>query len=69
MNPQPGHANTHKNSYEMFRKVRKELNKIKHSVLVCDEGHRLKSSAGTKTMRARLANSRVALKIALNAYG
>ena len=39
-------------SYEQYRAVHAELNQIRHAMLVCDEGHRLKSSAGNKTIRA-----------------
>lgn len=39
-------------SYEQYRMVHAELNKIRNAMLVCDEGHRLKSSAGNKTIRA-----------------
>ena len=39
-------------SYEQYRMVHAELNQIKNAMLVCDEGHRLKSSGGNKTIRA-----------------
>lgn len=38
-------------SYDMFRKFATDLNKIsRFNILVCDEGHRLKNTCGTKTM-------------------
>lgn len=38
-------------SYDMFRKFAADLNKIsRFNILVCDEGHRLKNTCGTKTM-------------------
>ena len=40
-------------SYEQYRMVHAELNQIKNAMLVCDEGHRLKSSSDTKTMQVR----------------
>jgi SNF2 family DNA or RNA helicase len=40
-------------SYETFRKFAIDINKVKYlEILVCDEGHRLKSSAGNKTIDA-----------------
>jgi SNF2 family DNA or RNA helicase len=40
-------------SYEMFRKHASLLNEVPHlDVIICDEGHRLKNSGGTKTIQA-----------------
>lgn len=39
-------------SYEMFRSYSEQLNKSSIGLLVCDEGHRLKSSQGNKTIEA-----------------
>lgn len=39
-------------SYEMFRSYSEQLYKSKIGLLVCDEGHRLKSSHGNKTIEA-----------------
>lgn len=39
-------------SYEMFRSYAEQMYKSKIGLLVCDEGHRLKSSQGNKTIEA-----------------
>lgn len=39
-------------SYDMFRSFAEELYKCSCGILVCDEGHRLKSSSGNKTIEA-----------------
>jgi DNA repair and recombination protein RAD54B len=39
-------------SYELLRKHIKELKKLSHCLVVCDEGHRLKNSGGNKTIAA-----------------
>ena len=39
-------------SYEMFVKIAPLMKSLSKSLLICDEGHRLKSSGTTKTMQA-----------------
>lgn len=39
-------------SYEMFRSYATDLYKVKCGILICDEGHRLKSAQGNKTIEA-----------------
>lgn len=52
-------------SYEMYRKYDKQLQSIpSNSILVCDEGHRLKNANGNKTIIA-LQNSNIKKRILL----
>ncbi len=51
-------------SYEMFRKHSAALGKLPHSVMICDEGHRLKNAAGNQTINA-LSNSLATKRILL----
>lgn len=45
--------------YEMFRKHAKLIAPLRRAIIICDEGHRLKNSAGNRTVQGELRSPRV----------